>query len=426
MLHTTSYRQKVAKLDLTLSAKKALMAVKLNELISIDTKALLVEVEAGISYGDLVHMTLQHHCLPKVVPELKAMTVGGALAGVALESSSFKQGFMHEGVVEFDVLTSEGELITCRKDNEHQALFYAFPNSYGTLGFVTRIVLELMPAKPYVEVNHLHFTHPKRFFQKLTELCNHSSSSIQYIEAVSFSPKEMYITVGQFVDHVPYLNSYEYMKIYYQSIQELHADFLKTEDYIWRWDADWFWCSKNYGLQNLWLRLLLGKWFLNSNTYWSMAEFTKKRRFFQWIFRKMQARKESIVQDVLIHDTHAAAFFLEFQKKIGMKPIWICPVLQKDSTIYPLLNVEPQQLYLNFGFWGTINRKQDPHYYNHWIEKKVRHYQGRKSLYAKLYCSAKEFWGQHSLEAYVELKKRYDPCESWPDLFQKLTKRDAE
>ena len=28
------------------------------------------------------------------------------------------------------------------------------------------------------------------------------------------------------------------------------SDFLTTRDYLWRWDTDWFWCSKNVGAQH--------------------------------------------------------------------------------------------------------------------------------------------------------------------------------
>jgi hypothetical protein len=40
-----------------------------------------------------------------------------------------------------------------------------------------------------------------------------------------------------------------------------------VNDYLWRWDTDWFWCSRNFGLDRLWLRRLLGRARLNSSTY---------------------------------------------------------------------------------------------------------------------------------------------------------------
>ena len=87
------------------------------------------------TYEDLVAATLAHGTLPTVVPELKTITLGGAAAGVGIEASSFRYGLVHEALIEFDVLTGGGRVLTCRPDNEHRNLFYGFPNSYGTLGY---------------------------------------------------------------------------------------------------------------------------------------------------------------------------------------------------------------------------------------------------------------------------------------------------
>ena len=49
-------------------------------------------------------------------------------------------------------------------------------------------------------------------------------------------------------------------EIYYRSIQhpsgEKH-DRLTIHDYLWRWDTDWFWCSRAFGAQNPTVRRLL-------------------------------------------------------------------------------------------------------------------------------------------------------------------------
>ena len=42
-------------------------------------------------------------------------------------------------------------------DGEHADLFRAFPNSYGTLGYALRLVIELEPVRPYVALRHVRF-----------------------------------------------------------------------------------------------------------------------------------------------------------------------------------------------------------------------------------------------------------------------------
>jgi FAD/FMN-containing dehydrogenase len=100
------------------------------------------------TYEDLVTATLRHGMLPAVVPELKTITLGGAAAGVGIEASSFRYGLVHESLLELDVLIGNGQVLTCRLDNEYAALFSGFPNSYGTLGYALKLKSNSVAAKP--------------------------------------------------------------------------------------------------------------------------------------------------------------------------------------------------------------------------------------------------------------------------------------
>jgi hypothetical protein len=62
-----------------------------------------------------------------------------------------------------------------------------------------------------------------------------------------------------------YTSDYKFEKIYYRSIAERGRIPLPS-DYLWRWDTDWFWCSKNVLAQNMFFRKYFGKR-LGSRTY---------------------------------------------------------------------------------------------------------------------------------------------------------------
>jgi FAD/FMN-containing dehydrogenase len=98
-----------------------------------------VESEGMVTYEALVDACLPHGVMPAVVPQLKTITLGGAVAGVGIESSSHRQGLVHDTVLEIDVLLGDGRIVTAARDNEHAALFLGFPNSYGTLGYALRV-----------------------------------------------------------------------------------------------------------------------------------------------------------------------------------------------------------------------------------------------------------------------------------------------
>src|SRR5689334_20281137 len=108
------------------------------------------------TYEDLVAATLPYGLAPLVVPQLKTITLGGAVTGLGIESTSFRNGLPHESVLEMDILTGAGEIVTAAPD-QHADLFRAFPNSYGTLGYSTRLRIELEPVLPFVALRHLRF-----------------------------------------------------------------------------------------------------------------------------------------------------------------------------------------------------------------------------------------------------------------------------
>src|SRR6188768_1975493 len=71
-----------------------------------------VDVEGSMTYEALVEATLPKGVMPAVVPQLKTITVGGALAGVGIEATSFRHGLVHDTVLEFDVLLPHGEIVS--------------------------------------------------------------------------------------------------------------------------------------------------------------------------------------------------------------------------------------------------------------------------------------------------------------------------
>src|SRR4051794_25116798 len=117
-------------------------------LLSIDRQAGTADVLGMTTYEHLVDATLPHGFMPLVVPQLKTITLGGAVTGLGIESTSFRSGCPHESVLEMDVLTGGGEIVTATPTNEHRDLFYGLPNSYGSRAYAQRIPVGLEPRAP--------------------------------------------------------------------------------------------------------------------------------------------------------------------------------------------------------------------------------------------------------------------------------------
>src|SRR5271169_2157941 len=172
-----------------------------HHVLNVDAERLTADVEGMTTYEELADETLKSGLLPTVVPQLKTITIGGAISGIGIESSSFKYGLVHETVEEMEILLGDGSTIVCSR-TQNPDLFYGFPNSYGTLGYVLRLKVKLIPAKRYVKLTHARFTEPAKFFAQIEALC--ASSRFDYIDGAVFSGDEMYITTGEFTDDAPF------------------------------------------------------------------------------------------------------------------------------------------------------------------------------------------------------------------------------
>lgn len=394
-----------------------------NHVLAVDPAQGWVDVEGMASYEELVAATLTHGVMPAVVPELKTITIGGAVAGVGIEATSFRHGLVHETVRELDVLCADGTVRTCSPTNEHRDLFFGMPNSYGTLGYALRVRAATLPVAPFVAVTHESFDDPGRFFEAIRVA---SGSDCDFLDGVVFDPHTLVLNRARFVTHAESTSDYTFEHIYYRSLRDKPLDHLRTADYIWRWDTDWFWCSKNVFAQVPLIRRLYGRKRLNSRTYTRIMNWNGRVGLSRLLERAMGWHSESVIQDVDIPLERAAEFLDFFQREIGIAPIWICPLrptgLARDFSLFPM---DPARLYINFGFWD-VKRTRDAHpagHFNRLIEAEVAALGGIKSLYSDSYYERDAFDAAFGGKAYRALKAKYDPDGRFPALYEKCVLR---
>ncbi|GHE41623.1 FAD-linked oxidase [Streptosporangium violaceochromogenes] len=403
-----------------------LSARDLDQVIEVDPVAMTAEVQGMTTYENLVDATLAHGLMPYVVPQLKTITLGGAVTGLGIESTSFRDGLPHESVEEMEILTGDGRVVVAREDNEHRDLFRAFPNSYGTLGYALRIRIKLKPVQPYVRLTHIPFTDADKCMLAMREICErgeHDGEPADFVDGTFFGPGELYITVGRFAEKAPYLSDYTGMRVYYRSIQTRTRDWLTVHDYLWRWDTDWFWCSRAFGVQGSLVRSLMPRRWMRSDVYRRLVGLDRRygvvARLDRW---RGLPPQESVIQDIEVPAERGADFLEFFHDKVGMTPVWMCPL--KSSGEWPLYPLEPGRLYVNFGFWGTVPlpRGQFDGYYNRLIEREVHALDGHKSLYSTSFYPEDEFWRLYNGTAYWPVKRAYDAGSRLLDLYDKCVR----
>jgi FAD/FMN-containing dehydrogenase len=418
----------------------------LDRVLHVDPEGRTADVGGMTTYEDLVAATLPHGLMPLVVPQLKTITLGGAVVGLGIESTSFRDGLPHESVLSADILTGSGEIVTATPDNDAADLWAALANSYGTLGYAVALRIELAPVLPFVRLRHVRFDDAASLAKAVDAIAvehTYDGEAVDFVDGTVFGPAEtasgrpeQYLTLGRMVSDAPALSDYTGQDVYYRSIARLAeaapdgvgVDHLSIHDYLWRWDTDWFWCSRALGVQHPAVRRLWpGRW-RRSDVYRRLVALDRR----YGVSERLQTRAtgaagvEPIIQDVEVPVERLAEFLDFFHTEIGISPVWVCPLrLRHDAAhpdrTWPLYPLEAGRTYVNVGFWSDAllapGMSRDHH--NRLIELELMELAGHKSLYSTSSYTREEFDALYGGAAYARLKARYDPAGRLPDLYTK-------
>jgi FAD/FMN-containing dehydrogenase len=380
------------------------------------------------TYEDLVAATLRHQLIPLVVPQLKTITLGGAVTGLGIESTSLRNGLPHESVTEMEILAGDGRVVTAAPVGEHAALFRGFPNSYGTLGYALSLTIELEPVAPFVHLRHFPFASPEACMDAVGQIAADGAlhgHRADFVDGTAFGSGEIYLTVGAYSEAAPWRGDYTGQRVYYQSVRGPREDFLTVADYLWRWDTDWFWCSRPFGVQHPVVRRIWPRRYRRSDVYRALVAFDRRHQISAMLSaRRGLPPREAVIQDVEIPLRRCAEFLRFFMSEVGMSPVWLCPLRLRGQQPWPLYPLAPGEVYVNFGFWGTVALPPggvDGHY-NRMVEAKVAELGGHKGLYSTSYYSEDEFWARYNGPAYAGLKRAYDADGRLSGLYEKCVR----
>lgn len=402
----------------------------------------VAEVQGMCTYEHLVEVTLQHGRIPLVVPQLRTITLGGAVTGLGIESTSFRNGLPHESVLEMDVLTGSGVVVTTKPGD---ALFDAFPNSYGSLGYATRLRIELERVPAYVALRHVRFDDAESLAAAVSTVVQQRAwedERVDGLDGVAFAPDELYLTLARWTDEPGPTSDYTGQEVFYRSLQRRTADRLAVHDYLWRWDTDWFWCSRAFGAQHPVVRRVWPRRLRRSDVYWRLVALDRRWHVGDRLDRRAgRPRAERVVQDVEVPVDRLAEFLAWFDDEVGMRPVWLCPLrlrresgerlrresgerLRRESgeRPWPTYPLSSGTTYVNVGFWGNVAVGPEaplaPR--NHAIEAKVDELGGHKSLYSEAFYARDDFDRLYDGANLARVRAVHDPGGRMTDLFEKV------
>ena len=271
------------------------------------------------TYEDLVDVTLAHGLIPLVVPQLRTITLGGAVSGLGIEATSFRSGLPHESVREMDVLTGAGEVVTTRPGED---LFDTFPNSYGSLGYATRLRIELEPVPAVRRAAARPLRRRRAAGQTVAEIDgpgHWDGDRVDALDGVAFEPGATCADPRDLARRpaparpatTPGSRSTTARS---QQRDDRPAD--RCHDYLWRWDTDWFWCSRAFGAQHPVVRRLWPRRLRRSDVYLRLLGLDRRFAIVDRLDRRAgRPQRERVVQDVEVPVDRLREFLAWFDER---------------------------------------------------------------------------------------------------------------
>jgi FAD/FMN-containing dehydrogenase len=373
----------------------------LDAILEIDEVRRICVAEPGVTFVDLVAATLPLGLVPIVVPELKTITIGGAVSGCSLESMSFRHGGFHDTCLEYEVITGKGDVMTCTPDS---LVFQMLHGSFGTLGILSKLTFSLAPAKPFVRLVHERHASLEAY---QAAIARHAErGDLDFMDGIIHSPTSYVLCAGYFVDRAPYTSRYDWMRVYYKSTATRAEDYMTTRDYLFRYDRG----VTNVRPSSFLGRLLFGKWI-------SSTQMLRLGERLHWLLR---TRKPTVTLDVFVPFSKVPAFLAWYERELDFFPLWCVPYKRVrdyewlDPKFYAQMT---DGMFLDLAIYGM---KQRGHRNVHrMIELKLQELGGIKTLIAHNYYGKDEFWSIWNADNYAAVKAITDPSNVFRDLYTK-------
>ncbi|MDX6269819.1 MAG: cytokinin dehydrogenase [Acidobacteriota bacterium] len=116
----------------------------LNQIHSVGTDAAVVD--AGVVWRDLLLATIPAGLTPPVLTDYTRLTIAGTLSVGGVGGRSYLHGAQVDNVLELQVVTGEGDLVTC-SESSNRGLFEAALAGLGLCAVIVRATVRLVPAR---------------------------------------------------------------------------------------------------------------------------------------------------------------------------------------------------------------------------------------------------------------------------------------
>ena len=378
----------------------------LNRVLAANREDRTVLVEPQLTMAQLVELGGRFDLAPAVMPEFPEITVGGAIQGLAAESSSHQWGLFHESVVCMEIILGDGSLMRISR-TRNPDLFAALPGSYGSLAILTAVKLKMVRRGAALNVQHRRMSLDA--FLGDNDLPTHD-----FLDAICDRDLEVVATVADWVSetgvatvsHRPRWFDPYYSDTVMATRTESEVEQFEASHYAFRYDRGAFWVAPTKLGRSFPSRVIWGSFATAANLY-------RLRRSKRALTSSPSTR---IVQDCIVPLDRCAAFVGWLREHVS-GPLWLLPITSGCDNLFGL---SPGQ-WINVGIYvrPDLPEKEVPAF-NSSLEHKVAELGGRKTLHADLFCSKEEFESLYDMQEYRRLRQTCHAEGRFADITEKL------
>jgi len=395
----------------------------------------IVHVEPGATVGEVSNYLLKQNLQLECCLGREDATLGRLAMAQGIATHSHICGLLFETVVEYEIVTGDGTILTVTEDNEHRSLFRALPFSHGSLGLLVSLKLRVVPAKPFVRLTYQPLTSTESLQSEYTAILDRVMSDRPFVpffvEAIAYSNSTSVLMTGELVNRASPLLSNR-IGLWYKPWFFKHVEFIlhnnKTvvedipiRDYLMRHNRSMSMTMATiipYGNHPL-FRLFLG-WLLPPQMNFLKSSHTAATR-------ETSIRKQCF-QDVAFPAVKFQDALALTDKLFNIYPLLVypCKVINRGGMIRVSGKEEDTQMNLNLGIYGV-----PPEFENdtfelfpmigrvRLLEKWLRENGGFQYTYCDSFQTEEEFHEMFDHTLYNEMRKKYNAEGSFRSVYDK-------
>uniref|UniRef100_A0ACD5V5X6 Uncharacterized protein n=1 Tax=Avena sativa TaxID=4498 RepID=A0ACD5V5X6_AVESA len=190
------------------------------------------DVGAGALWVEVLEECLKAGMAPLSWTDYLYLTVGGTLSNAGISGQAFKHGPQISNVLQLQVVTGNGEVVTC-SPTESPDLFFAVLGGLGQFGIITRARILLQHAPPKVRWVRAFYDSFETFTKDQESLIS-MPEQVDYVEGFmvlnEHSISSSSIAFPAHISFSPDFGSHGKKKVYYYCIEFAVHDFQQDDD----------------------------------------------------------------------------------------------------------------------------------------------------------------------------------------------------